>query len=314
MHLAVIGTGRVGSAVAYTLLRERLFDEISLVDIKSKLVKGVAEELKHVAAAFNIDTEIHAFDRDEDVSGADVVIVCAGYPRIPGVKMDKRELAQENAEIIRYIAEVVPPRNRGAKYVIVTNPVDAMATLFKKVSREKFVISTGTHIESIRLRAKIASQLKVSVSSVEGFVGGEHGKAAVILWSTIKVHGENFEEYVRKKGILIDKREITKYVKVISKVIIDYVGGTSVGPASAFREIIRSIVLNERKLISIAIPLKINDIPEKIHISIPSIVGREIYPKIEMLTDNEIRRIFQAAKEVYSVYSKVKRRDKEDCS
>jgi len=36
--------------------------------------------------------------------------------------------------------------NKGAKYVVITNPVDVMTMVCKKYSKADFVISTGTNL------------------------------------------------------------------------------------------------------------------------------------------------------------------------
>ena len=304
MHLAVIGTGRVGRPTAYTLLCEGLFDEITLVDVKPGLADAFAEELRHVAASLGLDVEIHSFDKDEDVSGTDVVIVCAGYPRPPGVKMDRRDLAKKNGEVIKHIAEVVSSRNHGAKYIIVTNPVDAMATLFQKVSNEGFVISTGTHLDTLRFRSKLARELRVPVSKISGFVGGEHGKAAVFLWSTVEVCDKKLEDFLDDKSIKLDKKEVENYVKEISRSIINSIGATEVGPASAFRDIVKAIVCDEKRILSIATPLKFRGVPESVHVSIPVIVGKEIGCSIyEKLSKEEREAIISSAEKIYETYS-----------
>jgi malate dehydrogenase len=155
LHIAVVGTGNVGRTTAFYLLARGLADELSLVDIKPGLARAVAEEFKHASSGLRIETAINWFDRDEDLSGADLIIISAGYPRLPGQKISRRDLAGKNAEIIKFLAEVLPPNNPGARYVVVTNPVDAMATLFKRVSGAGFVISTGTHLEKVLLKCKI---------------------------------------------------------------------------------------------------------------------------------------------------------------
>ncbi len=305
MHIAVIGTGNVGRSIAFSILATGLPDELSLVDIKSGLAHAIAEELKHVAAAFRLGTEINWFDKDEDLSGADLVIVSAGHPRKPGTKITRRDLAGKNAEIIKYIAEVVPPRNRGARYIIVTNPVDAMATLFKKVSREEFVISTGDSLETQRFRAKLSEVTGVGVESLSGFVGGEHGQNAVILWSTVTIDGITLNEWEEAEGKKINRSEVEQYVKSVSKMIIDYAGATRFGPAATFTEIVEAIVLDERKLISIATPRKLGGVPEPVHVSVPTVVGRSIGPDIlGRLTPQEVAGIEEAAKAIYETYSK----------
>ncbi len=304
MHLAVIGTGRVGRPTAYTLLLTRLFDEISVVDVKPGLARAFAEELKHAAVSNRIDVKVNWFDQDEDLSGADVVIVSAGYPRKPGEKISRRDLAGRNAEIIKYIAEVVPKNNRGARYVIVTNPVDAMATLFKQVSGEEFVISTGTHLETLRFRTIMAEHAGIPFTRVEGYVGGEHGEEAVILWSTVRVNGVPVEEYFEKKNMVLDKKGVEWYVKnVSSKVIIEGMGATEYGPASAFRDIVRAIVLSEDTYLSVAAPTNFPDIPVEVCVSIPRKLGWRIGPSLyQLLPHPEKEAIHRAAKAVYETY------------
>jgi len=155
VHVAFVGNGRIGRPTGYSIFNEKMAEKVSLVDIKPGLAWSFGEELRHVAASLKYDVEINSYEQDEMVSGADLVVVCPGKPRVPGVKMDRRDLLAENAKIINYVAEVMPPRNPGAKWVIVTNPADAMATLFKKVSGADFVISTGNHADTLRFRAKL---------------------------------------------------------------------------------------------------------------------------------------------------------------
>ena len=301
-HLAVIGAGRIGRAVTHALLCEGLFEEISIADVKPGLAEAFVEELKHVAASMNLDVEIHGFDKNEEISGADLVIITAGYPRIPGIKMERADLVVKNSRIVEKIAQIVPERNRGAKYLMVTNPVDVMATLFQKISRERFVISSGTHIDSLRLRSKLSDELNVPVSKIRGFVGGEHGKNAVILWSTVKILNTNIEEYLRFKGASLNKGDVEKYVKGISKAIIDSIGGTDIGPAAAVRDIVRAIVKGSGEVISVSIPMRF-DLPQDVHVSVPVRIDRTLdLEPYEGLRDEEKKAIRQSAWKIYETY------------
>ena len=155
VHIAVIGNGRIGRPTAYTLLNERLADEFSVVDTKPGLAWAFGEELSHAAASLKHDVKINTYEEDEGVEGADLVVVCPGKPRIPGVQMDRRDLVAANAEIINHVAEVMPRHNPDARWVVVTNPVDAMATLFRRVSGAEYVIGTGDHPDTLRFRTKL---------------------------------------------------------------------------------------------------------------------------------------------------------------
>ncbi len=303
IHLAVVGIGRIGRPTGYSIFNEMLVDEISLVDVKSGQAWAFGEELKHVAASLKYDVKINTYENDEDVSGADLVVVCPGKPRTPGVQMDRRDLMAENAKIVYHIAEVMPPNNRGAKWVIVTNPVDAMATLFKKISKSSFVISTGDHPDTLRFRAKLSMDLGVPVSEINGFVGGEHGSAAHCLWSTVSIKMMPLNEYLSLTSKHLNKDEVTAYVRGISKRVVDIIGGTEVGPASGFRDIVRSIIQDRGDIFSIADSHKMQNIPESVNVSIPTTVGNEIGSNIwSKLTQEERQAINDAAKAIYNNY------------
>ena len=302
-HIAVVGNGRIGRSTAYTLFNERLADEFSLVDVKPGQAWAFGEELRHVAASLRYDVEINTYEEDEGVTDADLIIVCPGKPRIPGVQMDRRELVGANAEIINFIAEVMPANNPDARWVIVTNPVDAMATLFKKVSGADFVIGTGDHPDTLRMRTKISMELGVPVSKVDGFVGGEHGSSAFPLWSTIKVDGEPLDEYLTETGKELDREAVVSYVRGVSKRVVDIIGGTEVGPAAGFRDIVRSILEDRGEVYSVSQSLEMPGLPEPINVNVPTKVGKTIGPNIwDDLPRNERANIIEASQAIYANY------------
>jgi len=301
MHVAVIGTGRVGRPTAYSILSSGLASEMTVCDIKPGLARAFREELKHVTASLRLDVEVHYTEHSRDVSGADIIVICAGFPRQPGVRMSRRELIGKNTEIVKSIAEAARKGNPGAKYVVVTNPVDAMAMVAKKYSGAEFVISTGTHLESLRLRARLSEVLKVPVSKIQGWVGGEHGEAAVPLWSTVRILGRRLEEVSGDPETL--KSEVEQYMKVIPEVIIDSIGGTEYGPASAFRDILRAIVKNTDEILAVASPFRFEGLPEPVWVSVPIRVGMELGPSLyDSLAEEEKLKLVEAAKVIYSVY------------
>jgi len=303
VHIAVVGNGRIGRPTAYTLFNEMLADEFSVVDTKPGLAWAFGEELSHVAASLRYDVEINTYEKDECVEGADLVVVCPGKPRVPGVQMDRRDLVAANAEIINQVAEVMPPNNPNARWVIVTNPVDAMATLFRRVSGAEYVIGTGDHPDTLRFRTRLARDLGVPVSSVEGYVGGEHGSAAYPLWSTVRVGGEALGDYLKDTGKNLDREEVVGYVRGVSKRVVDIIGGTEVGPAAGFRDIVRSILQDRGEVYSVSHPLRLPGLPETVNVGVPTRVGLELGPNIwDNLPPEEQADIVEAAKAIHANY------------
>jgi len=280
-----------------------LADTITVCDTKLGLANAFAEELRHVTASLCLDVEMVACERDEDVAGADIILVSAGKPRTPGIQMSRRDLAVQNGQIVKYIAETTAPNNPAAKYVVITNPVDAMAMVCKKYSKAKFVISTGTNLESLRFRSGLARALKVPVSTVEGYVGGEHGKGATILWSTVKVRGLPLNEYLKLNNKTLNKDEISSYVKSVSKVIVDNIGGTEHGPAASFRDIVRAIIRNTNEVLPVATPMKFNGLSEPVFVSVPLRLGNSIGCSIyTTLSFQEKKGLTDAAEAIYQTY------------
>jgi malate dehydrogenase len=303
LHIAQIGVGRVGRPTAYTIMCSELADTLTVCDIKPGLSAAFAEELKHVTASLNIEVEINSCEKDEDVSNADIILVSAGEPRTPGVKMSRRDLAVQNGRIVRSVSEVTASRNPGAKYVVITNPVDAMAMVCRKFTKAAFVISTGTNLESLRFRSKLAGLFKVPNSRVQGWVGGEHGDAAISLWSTTRIHDWSFDDYTSSEKRVLNKKDVETYIKNVSKYIVDNVGGTEYGPAASFRDITRAIVKDTEEILAVATPIKLAEIPEPTFVGMPVHLGWKIgLPLFEELSREEQTGITGAAKDIYQTY------------
>ncbi len=303
MHIAQIGTGRVGRPTAYTILCSNLADKLTVCDIKPGLANAFAEELRHVKASLGIDVEIIACEKTEDVKEADIILISAGKPRTPGVKMTRSDLANENGAIVKQIAQSTAPNSFNAKYVVITNPVDAMAMICKKYSKAKYVISTGTNLETLRFKAALSKALDVPPSQIYGWIGGEHGPNATVLWSTVKVDELPIKEYLLSTGKSLNKKEIEDYVKSVSKMILDTIGATEHGPAASFRDIIRAIVKDTGELLPIAAPTKIEGISQSVFVSIPLRLGKSIGNSIfQNLSVQEKNAINNAASSIFQTY------------
>ncbi len=288
--IGFIGTGKIGQTIAFNTIMGGYVDEAVLYDIIPDLPQKFEHELRHALASRRLRVEVTGTNSLEDVSSCDLVVITAGKPRKPG--MNRRDLFTENAKIMAGLARELPKRNN-AIYLMVSNPVDMMASVFMKVSG-KYTISTGDQVETMRMRSYIAKKLKVPVNEVNGYVGGEHGDDAVVLWSTVTVGDEPV-------GDKVDREEVERYVKSIPGDIIKAMGGTTWGPGTIIEEVIRSIVLNENKVMSIAFPHRFED--EIVHISEPVVVGRKIGPSLESLLDEKDRwHLISATKDFYNFY------------
>ena len=121
--VSIIGTGRVGSTYAFTLLLRETADEICLIDDNKERALGESMDLNHAMSLVQ-RTTIWA-GSIQDVVDSDLVAICAGSAQQPGeTRMD---LIHRNAKIVGDIAEKVGQLAPNAILLVVTNPVDVMS-------------------------------------------------------------------------------------------------------------------------------------------------------------------------------------------
>jgi malate/lactate dehydrogenase len=305
VHVAVVGTGRVGGQVAFSLVFERYVTELSLVDTAPKIAEMTKEELCHAVAAHGFDVKISSYEDSGQVQNADLIVIAAGFPRTP--EMSRRDSASKNASIVREIVERTVENNPDAWYFVITNPVDAMATLANNVAQSKrHVIGTGTNLETSRFRTILSRELDVPLRTIEAYVGGEHGEAAVMLWSTVNINGRPLDNYLEKTQKTLDKAKCENYVKEVSREVIRVLGGTRYGPAGSFIEIIRGIVLNTGKILSYSRQSVFKTTPEPVYVTVPARVAKSLSPDLwDVLSDSEKKAIKAAAEIIYKTYSEM---------
>jgi malate dehydrogenase len=302
VHIAVAGTGRVGGEVAFSLIFERYVTELSLADTAPTVAEMTKEELCHAVATHGFDVKINACENIRLVKDADLIVIAAGFPRTPD--MSRRDLAAKNGGIVKGIVENTVDGNPEAWYFVITNPVDAMATIASRAAGSKrHVIGTGTNLETSRFRTVLSRELKIPIGKVEAYVGGEHGEAAVALWSTVKVSGLPLEDYLRRTGQKLDRTKCENYVKEVSREIIRALGGTRYGPAGSFIEIIRGLMLNTGRVLSYGRQNQFETTPEPVYVTVPARIAKSLGPDMwDVLTEQEKTAVKGAAGAIYSTY------------
>ncbi len=235
--IAIIGTGSVGSTIAYTLTVMGLASEIVMIDINNEKALGEALDIRQ-GTPFCGACSVYAGDY-RDAAGADIVILTSGIARKPG--QSRLELAQTNVDITKQIIPEITKNAPDATYIIVSNPVDILTYTFVKRSGlpENRIIGSGTILDTARLRARLSEYYNINQSNVHAYVFGEHGDSSFVPWSianisnvpiaachdlitipgitTPKLDPEDVEQYVRKSGgRVIARKGATFYAVSVS--------------------------------------------------------------------------------------------------
>jgi malate dehydrogenase len=184
--ISIVGAGFVGATAAHWCAVKELGDVV-LMDIVEGMPQGKALDLLEAGPVEGYDLNIVGTNDYKDTAGSRIVVVTAGLPRKPG--MTREDLVTVNSKIIREVIENVVPHSPEAIIILVTNPLDTMLYLAKKVSgfpRERIIGQAGI-LDSARMRAFMAMELQVSVENTHAFVLGGHGDEMVPLprYSTV---------------------------------------------------------------------------------------------------------------------------------
>jgi malate dehydrogenase len=178
--IALIGGGQIGGTLAL-LAAQRDLGDVVIYDVVEGMPQGKALDLMESRPVDGYDVDLSGTNDYQDINGADVVIVTAGFPRKPGMSRD--DLLNKNLEIMRTVATNVREHCSQAFVIVISNPLDAMVYTMKKVTgfpRERVVGMAGV-LDSARFRCFVAMELGVSVEDVTAFVLGGHGDEMVPL-------------------------------------------------------------------------------------------------------------------------------------
>ena len=235
--ISIIGTGSVGSTIAYSLAILGMASEIVMIDINSEKALGEALDIRQ-GTPFCSPCSIYAGSY-LDAAGSNIVILTSGIARKPG--QSRLELAQTNVNITKSIIPEITKYAPDATYIIVSNPVDILTYTFHKFADlpENRIIGSGTILDTARLRARLSEYYNISQSNVHAYVFGEHGDSSFIPWSVANISDvpiskcnelislpdmespalnfDEIEQYVRKSGgRVIARKGATFYAVSIS--------------------------------------------------------------------------------------------------
>jgi len=191
--VSIIGAGMTGSTTAHWLA-EREIADVVLVDIVEGMPQGKALDLLQAMPVIGKDVTVTGSNDYRATAGSDIIIITAGLPRKPGMSRD--DMLAANAEIVRKATLETISGSPDAIFVVLTNPLDAMAYLVMKTAQlpPNRVVGQAGILDSARMRAFVAMELGVSVENVHCYVLGGHGDEMVPLTRHSNVAGVPLED------------------------------------------------------------------------------------------------------------------------
>ena len=196
MKVAVLGAaGGIGQALALLLkLQLPAGSELSLYDI-APVTPGVAKDVSHIPTAVKVEG-FGGEDPTPALKGADVVLISAGVARKPG--MDRSDLFNINAGIVRNLIEKVAATCPKACVGIITNPVNTTVAIAAEVLKKAGVYDKRklfgvTTLDILRSETFVSELQGLDVDRISvPVIGGHSGVTILPLLS--QVHFAQWKE------------------------------------------------------------------------------------------------------------------------
>ncbi|MCE9616995.1 MAG: lactate dehydrogenase [Nitrosarchaeum sp.] len=265
--ISIVGSGKVGSAIAFLCVSNSLDDVLLVNRTKDKAI-GKALDISN-AIPENSNVSIHGTDDFSKITGSDIVVITAST----GIYLKSRtELMDAQVKMIQEIANQIKKYCPFAIVLIVSNPLDVLTFVFQKetqLSRNK-VIGIASSLDSSRFRYLLSEKFRIKQSQIiDALVLGEHGDSMVPIFSRVKINEKNILEIIdeaEKQTISTEIRDYWKSLRILGS-------RSQFGIAKNTFDVIRTIIKNDEliipasivlngeygeKDISMGIPIKIN--------------------------------------------------------
>nr|ARE68703.1 lactate dehydrogenase [Plasmodium vivax] len=252
--IVLVGSGMIGGVMA-TLIVQKNLGDVVMFDVVKNMPQGKALDTSHSNVMAYSNCKVTGSNSYDDLKGADVVIVTAGFTKAPG-KSDKEwnrdDLLPLNNKIMIEIGGHIKNLCPNAFIIVVTNPVDVMVQLLFEhsgVPKNK-IIGLGGVLDTSRLKYYISQKLNVCPRDVNALIVGAHGNKMVLLKRYITVGGIPLQEFINNKKITDEEVEgIFDRTVNTALEIVNLLASPYVAPAAAIIEMAESYLKDIKKVL-----------------------------------------------------------------
>jgi L-lactate dehydrogenase len=190
------------------------------------------------------------------------------------------ELAGVNFSILKSLLPDLLKHSPDAIFVLVTNPCDVLATAAQKLTGlpANRIFSSGTVLDSSRLRWLLAEKFDVSTSNIHANIIGEHGDSEFALWSQATVGNTPLLEWQLADGTTLSREtldEVAYSVKTAAYKVIEGKGATNFAIGLSGARIVEAVLNDEHAILPISSVLTDYHGISGIAMSVPTLVTRQ---------------------------------------
>ncbi len=251
--ISIIGSGNVGSTLAFSILNRIPPRELALVDICPGLAQGVAKDLEDTRGILKFSTSIKGSSKYTAIKNSDIVVLTAGIPRKKG--MTRADLLKINKEIARLTALEIKSLACNSIVIAVSNPLDVITyTLLKetKFNRNQ-VFGMGSSLDTNRLLNILYKHSKHPIAEMTGCIYGPHNNQMIVDAQQIKIKNKPIAQVFNKDKIA----EIKQKVQYRGAEIVGHLKNRSAhfAPGLSCCSLIEAICNNADKVIPVSVYL-----------------------------------------------------------
>ncbi len=270
--ITVVGAGNVGATTAQRIAEKELSRRVVLVDIIEGVPQGKGLDQWQTAPIEGFDSRVIGANGYEETAGSEIVIITAGIARKPGMSRD--DLMNTNAGIVKGVSEQVAKASPNAIVIVVSNPLDVMCHVAKKVTgfpRERVLGMAGV-LDTARYRAFLAEALDVSVRDIQAMVLGGHGDTMVPLINYTSVSGIPITQLMPREQLdKIVARTRTGGAEIVSLL---KTGSAYYAPSAAAVQMAESIVNDQKRILPCSVWLEGEYGHSGLFLGVPCKIGR----------------------------------------
>lgn len=298
--VVIIGAGHVGNHCASSLISFGVCNEIVLIDLDEEKARSNAMDLADSICFMPHPVEVRVGSY-EDCTNADIVIISAGVPRLPG--QTRLDTLGATIQALKPIIPKLCASNFNGILVTISNPADIVANYFRaRLNLPKNrVFGTGTSLDTARLKRVLSEKLSVDRRSIQACCLGEHGDSSVIPFSSITVGQKSLYEYINEHEPIknLDFDEILATTRRIGMDIIDGKGSTEYGIGAVAADLCKAILNDEHRVLPVSAYLEGEYGQKELHIGVPAVIGANgIEEIIELNLAEEEAKLFHASCDV----------------
>lgn len=292
--IALIGGGQIGGVLAQLIALRQLGDVV-LFDIVEGLPQGKSLDIVEASRVDGFDVNVKGTNDYKDLEGSDLVIITAGLPRKPGMSRD--DLLTVNAKIMKSVAENVKQFAPNSTVIVISNPLDAMVTLFQKITGfpHNRVIGQAGVLDSSRFSTFIAWELGVSVKDANAMVLGGHGDTMVPIVRYANVNGipvmelleRKYKDSVKAKEVMA---AMVKRTKMAGGEVVELLktGSAFYSPASSAIAMAEAIIFDEKRVLPTCAYLQGEFGVSGYYVGVPTVLGANgVETVVEFSLDTE---------------------------